>query len=149
MNSRVLMLAGLLLAAAPLYGQQSPGPPKPPAIVRTVYDMDKVVARPSLSDDQVNGKKLFTQRCALCHDALGQPNARAFGPWLDVETVKRRGEAGIKELISVGVRKMPGWQHTLEPAQIGYIVEYLKIVTPDQRPKPVQSKSAQADDDPQ
>jgi mono/diheme cytochrome c family protein len=144
------MLAGLLVAAAPLHGQQSAGQPSSPAIVRTVYDMDKVVARSVLTDDQMAGKKLFTQRCALCHDALGQPAGRIFGPWLDVDTVKRRGEAGTKEFISVGARKMPGWQHTLEPTQIAHIVEYMKTITPDQKPKPVQSKSAQADaDDPQ
>jgi len=128
MNSRLLMLSGLLLVTAPLQGQQ------PPAIVRTDYDMDKVVARPLLSDDQIAGKKIFTQRCAICHDPLGQPAGRTIGPWLDAATVKRRGEEALR-FISTGVRGMPGWQYTLEPTRIAYVLEYLKTITPDQRPK--------------
>lgn len=128
MNSRLLMLSGLLLVAAPLQGQQAP------AIVRTDYDMDKVVAPPSLSDEQIKGKKTFTQRCAICHDPLGQPAGRTIGPWLDAATVKRRGEEALR-FISNGVRGMPGWQYTLEPTQIANVLEYLKTITPDQRPK--------------
>ena len=131
MSSRVLMLAGVLLAVAPLHGQQSP-----PKIVRTEYDMDKVVARPARTDEQILGKKIFTQRCAICHDPLGQPAGRTIGPWLNAATptVKGRGEEAIK-FISTGIRGMPGWQYTLEPTQINYVLEYLKTIPPDQKPQ--------------
>jgi mono/diheme cytochrome c family protein len=126
MHSR-LTIAGFLLAA-PLYAQQSPG------IVRTEYDMDKVVARSSFSDEQLRGRKTFVQRCAICHDPLGQPAGRTIGPWLDSARVKAKGEATLTQTISTGVRGMPGWQYTLEPTQIAYVLEYLKTITPDQRP---------------
>ena len=45
-----------------------------PEVVRTDYDMREVASPSLLSETEVNGRKLFVQRCALCHDALGQPS---------------------------------------------------------------------------
>jgi mono/diheme cytochrome c family protein len=58
------------------------------------------------------------------------------GPWIDRETVNARGEEAIRQRIMVGSRRMPGWQHTLEPRQIDAVIAYLKTVTPDMKPKP-------------
>ena len=45
-----------------------------PDVVRTEYDMREVVRPPALSADELAGWKLFVQRCAICHDPLGQPS---------------------------------------------------------------------------
>ena len=34
----------------------------------------------------------------------------------------------------MGSARMPGWQYTLEPAEIDQVIAFLKTVTPDQRP---------------
>jgi len=106
-----------------------------PEIVRTEYDMLEVASPPSLSADEVRGRQLFMQRCALCHDPLGQPSyPNAPGPWVDAETVRSLSEASVRDTIMLGSARMPGWQYTLELAQVDQVIAYLKTVTPDQRP---------------
>jgi mono/diheme cytochrome c family protein len=102
----------------------------------TDYDMQKAASPTSLSESELRGKKLFVQRCSLCHDLLGQPAATTVGPWVDGEVVKARGEAAVREKIRTGSRRMPGFQYTFEGADIDRIISYLKTVTPDQKPKP-------------
>jgi mono/diheme cytochrome c family protein len=108
----------------------------PPEIVVTDYDMRKAVAPSALSAVELSGKKLFVQRCALCHDLLGQPATTTVGPWIDRELVTARGEEAVRNQIMLGSRRMPGWRHTLKPGQIDAVIAYLKTVTPDQKPKP-------------
>ena len=106
-----------------------------PTVVRTEYDMRAVAMPSSLSADEVRGRQLFVQRCALCHDPLGQPSyPNTPGPWTDAETVRSLGEESVRDQIALGSARMPGWQYTLEPAQVDQIIAYLKTVTPDQRP---------------
>ena len=106
-----------------------------PTVVRTEYDMREVASAPSLSADEVRGRQLFVQRCALCHDPLGQPSyPNTPGPWVDAETVTSLGEESVRDQIMLGSARMPGWQFTLEPAQVNQVIAYLKTVTPDQRP---------------
>ena len=122
--------AGALVT--PAAGQEVIPPPK---MVVTDYDMRRAAAPPALSDVELTGKKLFVQRCALCHDLLGQPATTTVAPWIDVETVKRSEEA-VRQKIMNGSRRMPAWKYTLAPEQIDSVVAYLKTVTPDQKPKP-------------
>lgn len=107
-----------------------------PTIVRTVYDMDKVAEPPSLSTDEVRGRQLFIQRCAICHDPLGQPSfPRTPGPWVDAATVRSLGEDTVRSQIMMGSARMPGWQYTLEPTEVDQVIAFLKTVTPEQRPR--------------
>lgn len=107
-----------------------------PRVAVTDYDMRKAVSEPSLSEAEFAGKKLFVQRCALCHDLLGQPAASTVGPWVDGETLKARGEAVVRQQIMNGSRRMPGWRYTLDSSQIDELIAYLRTVTPDQKPRP-------------
>ena len=101
-----------------------------PEVVRTVYDMPAVVTPPSLSEDALAGWKLFVQRCAICHDALGQPSYPAtLGPVLGQASVRELGEETVREIIMVGSVRMPGWQYTLSQEQIGQVIAYLNTVT--------------------
>ena len=101
-----------------------------PEVVRTVYDMPEVVTPPALSAEALAGWKLFVQRCAICHDPLGQPSYPAsLGPALSQATVRELGADTVREIIMVGSVRMPGWQYTLSPEQIGQIIAYLNTVT--------------------
>ena len=101
-----------------------------PEVVRTVYDMPEVVTPPALSEDALAGWKLFVQRCAICHDPLGQPSFPAsLGPVLGETNVRELGAETVREIIMVGSVRMPGWQYTLSPEQIGQVIAYLNTVT--------------------
>ena len=123
--SLLLLLPGLdAKAQSPLRETQV----SKPKVVRTNYDMEALASQSSLSASEVNGRKLFVQRCALCHDPLGQPSSpNTPGPWLNNETVQTLGEENVRNKIMVGSRRMPGWQYALTQTQIDQIVTYLKI----------------------
>jgi mono/diheme cytochrome c family protein len=104
-----------------------------PTIVRKTYDMRKLAEPPALSEVELAGRRLFAQRCGLCHDPLGQ--ARTQGPWLDRTTVRPEREANARRIIEEGSPRMPGFRHALSPAQIDRIVAFLKTVTPEQNPR--------------
>ena len=103
-----------------------------PEIVRTEYDMAEVVRPPSLPADALAGWKLFVQRCAICHDPLGQPSyPESFAPLLSRETVQNLGEARVRRIVMVGSSRMPGWRYTLSDEQIGEVIAYLNTVAPE------------------
>ena len=103
-----------------------------PEIVRTEYDMAEVVRPPSLPADALAGWKLFVQRCAICHDPLGQPSyPESFAPLLSRETVQNLGEARVRRVVMVGSSRMPGWRYTLSEEQIGEVIAYLNTVAPE------------------
>ena len=103
-----------------------------PEIVRTEYDMAEVVRPPSLPADALAGWKLFVQRCALCHDPLGQPSyPESFAPLLSRQTVRNLGEDRVRRVIMVGSSRMPGWRYTLSEEQIGEVISYLNTVAPE------------------
>lgn len=131
------LVAGAAAAArASVASAQGPAPAPPPQVTTTAYDMSKVAAPSALSPGELKGKRLFVQRCALCHDLLGQPAATTVGPWVDGTTVKTRGDEAIRQKINNGSRRMPGWKYTLDAQQVDSVIAYLKTVTPDMRPKP-------------
>ena len=103
-----------------------------PEIVRTEYDMAEVVRPPSLPTDALAGWKLFVQRCAICHDPLGQPSfPESFAPPLSRDTVQNLGEARVRRVVMVGSSRMPGWRYTLSDEQIGEVIAYLNTVAPE------------------
>lgn len=132
----VMGLAFLLALATLQAGQETPpgqGGQSTPIVVRKEYDMRVLATPPSLSASDLAGRRLFVQRCGLCHDPVGQ--GRIQGPWLDRETFGASREATSRQMIEEGSRRMPGFRHALQPAQIDQIVSFLKTVTPDQRPR--------------
>jgi mono/diheme cytochrome c family protein len=81
----------------------------------------------SLTAGQVAGKKLFVQRCAVCHLPM-LPSYTAFGPLLDGNVIASRGDTAVREQIMRGSARMPGWQYTLSPAEIEQMIGYLKTL---------------------
>lgn len=87
-----------------------------------------------LTDQQKLGRRVFEQRCAVCHTQL-TPTAKRYGPALYKDLIDGN-EDGIREFIRNGSSgKMPGFKYGLEPAEVDAIVEYLKTVPrPPARP---------------
>src|SRR5216683_2019531 len=86
----------------------------------------------SFNDTQREGLRLFSQSCGVCH-TLVQQRTRQYGPALSRETLGG-DEDLIREYISNGTPRMPGFRFNFEPAQINSIVQYIKTVTPQATP---------------
>ena len=100
-----------------------------PTVVREDYDMRTFMAPLPLTEAELKGRALFAQRCANCHG--GNP-PRNPGPLLGQQTVEKRGDAFIREKVKKGTPTiMPGFEYSLEPAQIDQIIAFLsKTVAP-------------------
>ena len=88
-----------------------------------------VVARAAdaaLNDAQKLGRSLFTQSCVVCHKkpAIIVP---AFGPELSQASANGQTDV-MRQVISDGTPRMPGFKYQFQPEQIAAIVEYLKTV---------------------
>ena len=96
----------------------------------------------TLNDTQILGRRIFQQRCAVCH-TQSTPGARRYGPVIYKDLVDGN-EDTIREFIRNGsTGKMPGFKYGLEPAEINAIVEYFKTV-----PRPPRQAAGGAQDGP-
>jgi|SRR6516162_8964575 mono/diheme cytochrome c family protein len=86
----------------------------------------------SLNGTQREGLRLFSQSCGVCH-TLVQQRTRQYGPVLSRETLGG-DEDLIREYISNGTPRMPGFRYYFEPTQISSIVQYIKSVAPPAPP---------------
>ena len=79
-----------------------------------------------LNDKQLLGMRLFNQSCRVCH-TKPQLTSPLYGPALSRQSLG--GQEGVmREVISNGTPRMPGFKHHFEPAQIEAIVAYLKTI---------------------
>lgn len=87
-------------------------------------------ASASLSAAELAGKKLFLQRCSVCHlPPLGRSaDSRPFGPLLKGIGKDHESEAGAREIIRKGTPRMPGFQYGLDSKEIDDLIAYLKTV---------------------
>ena len=79
-----------------------------------------------LNDQQLVGMRLFNQSCRVCH-AKPQMTSPLYGPELSQNSAGGQ-EAVMREVISNGTPRMPGFKYHFEPAQIEAIVAYLKTI---------------------
>ena len=120
MRGKILVIIAAVFICLPLHAQTGAG---------------------SLTEAQLNGKKMFQQRCSICHTPP-QPGGKTYGPMLSMETVTGK-EAGVRVLIMQGTPRMPGFQYGLEPQEVDNIIAYLKTVKKVEPPKqdaPVQQQ---------
>ena len=96
----------------------------------------------TLNDTQILGRRVFQQRCAVCH-TQSTPGARRYGPVIYKDLVDGN-EDTIRDFIRDGsAGKMPGFKYGLEPAEINAIVEYFKTV-----PRPARQAAGGAQESP-
>jgi len=80
-----------------------------------------------LNDTQVLGRRLFQQRCAVCHTEA-VPGARRYGPVLYKELINGN-EDTIRTFIGNGSKgKMPGFKGKLSDDEIGAVAKYVKTL---------------------
>ena len=122
-----LFLLWLLFFAGQAYAQTSEPPQNDSARSSTqpAKDLVPLPSIKSLTLSQVSGKKLFVQRCSVCHlPAL--PSYSTYGPVLSGDLVVSLGDAFVREQIMRGTSRMPGYRYTLTSPEIDQIIGYLK-----------------------
>jgi mono/diheme cytochrome c family protein len=81
----------------------------------------------SLTAQQQLGRRIFQQRCAVCHT---QPMviSKQYGPFLSRDKVVGREGAARSTIMDGETGLMPGFRYGMEPTQVEAIIEYLKTV---------------------
>jgi mono/diheme cytochrome c family protein len=80
----------------------------------------------SLDDRQLLGMRLFNQSCRVCH-TKPQLTSPLYGPELSQSSAGGQ-ESVMRDVISNGTPRMPGFKYHFEPTQIEAIVAYLKTI---------------------
>ena len=80
----------------------------------------------NLDEKQLLGMRLFNQSCRVCH-TKPQMTSPLYGPELSQNSLGGQ-EAVMREVISNGTPRMPGFKYHFEPAQIDAIISYLKAL---------------------
>ena len=119
-------------------GAAPPGDPAKITVTATVHNMKKLQSEAIPPDDVYRGRTLWVQRCAFCHDGVGQPTYKTMGLWLGAETVQKVGETAMRAIINAGTLRMPGFRYTLKPQQMDDLFAFLKTITSDQKPTAAQ-----------
>ncbi|HVB33680.1 MAG TPA: cytochrome c [Patescibacteria group bacterium] len=84
----------------------------------------------SLNPMQFEGRRIFDQRCGICHASLGAAvvGGKRYAVALNEDLVDGH-EKVMAGIIRNGVPEMmPGFKYTLTDSQIDAIVDYLKTV---------------------
>jgi mono/diheme cytochrome c family protein len=110
----------------------------PVKITTRDYDIKKLLSAPALSPEAKVGQVLWQQRCAYCHDGMGQPTYKTMGSWIDSDTVKAMGPDALKMIISTGIDRMPAFKYDLDAKQLDDVIEFLRTVPPSLKPTPAQ-----------
>ena len=83
-------------------------------------------AEDHLNEQQKLGRRLFEQSCGVCHT---KPTLASglYGPALSTETMGGRADV-MRDVISNGTPRMPGFKYHFTPDQIDAIVVYVKTL---------------------
>lgn len=133
----LLVVLALLDAPSAALAQAGAAPSNPARITVTkrAYDIKQITdAAAAVPEDVHRGRTLWLQRCAYCHDGVGQPSYRTMGPWIDAETMRQMGDARFRTVVATGSARMPGFRYALQSQQMNDLVAFLKTVSPDQKP---------------
>ncbi len=93
----------------------------------------KASTRPPESSEVALGKKLFEERCAICH--FSKSEVKKIGPGMkglyhrgkdaDGKTVN---DASLRAWIEKGGKNMPGFKDSLKEEEIRALIAYLKTL---------------------
>jgi mono/diheme cytochrome c family protein len=95
-----------------------------------------------LDEQQKLGWRLFEQSCGVCHTRPTLVSGM-YGPELSRESAGGREDL-MREIISNGTARMPGFKYTYNPKQIAAIVAYLKTLPPGTQDLPTARTPAPA-----
>ena len=99
----------------------------------------------NLTDQQKLGRSLFVQSCGVCH-MKPQLTAPQYGPVLSMQSASGN-ESAMRQVISSGTPRMPGFKYQFSETQIAAIAAYLKTVPVQaaEAPAPTKRESRDAD----
>jgi mono/diheme cytochrome c family protein len=102
-------------------------------------------AQVALDDSQKLGQRLFEQSCGVCHTRPTLVSG-LYGPALSKEAAGGRADV-VRDVISNGTPRMPGFKYTYDANQIAAIAAYLAIMpVPAVAPAPAAPQGAPRDD---
>lgn len=84
-------------------------------------------ANAALDGNQLLGMRLFNQSCRVCH-TKPQLTSPLYGPALSRQSLGGQDDV-MREVISNGTPRMPGFKLHFAPDQIDAIVSYLKTIS--------------------
>lgn len=98
--------------------------------VGTAARAQQAAGNESLSGSELRGKKVFLQRCSICHlPPLYRPaSVKPYGPVLDGYLRNPQFEALARTAIREGTPRMPGFQYGLQASEIDDVIAYLKTL---------------------
>jgi mono/diheme cytochrome c family protein len=125
----IMLGTGGLRNAAAQDGAEPAQQPVKPLVTKSAYDVAELARESQVPQNVFRGRVLWVQRCALCHDGVGQPSYHTPGPWLDAGTVRSLGEPAVRAIIAAGTATMPEFRYDLNARQIDDLLAFLQTVT--------------------
>ena len=98
-----------------------------PLLVTSQIVAQNITASEPLSDTQKAGRRMFVDRCSVCHLGV-PPKNETYGPLLDKRLIAAIGDDAVRRKIMEGSEKMPGWKYVFTPADVDKIIAYLQVV---------------------
>lgn len=124
-----IQVAGLVVMAAMFAAQ----PARPQAAAPAPLGAPQVgPPNAELSPTELRGKKVFLQRCSICHlpPLYEPPSVKPYGPLLTGYLRNPQMEARARTAIREGTPRMPGFQYGLQPSEIDDVIAFLKTMKP-------------------
>ena len=116
-----------ILLVSTLFALAQPGLLAQPAGTRTA---------PALSDEQATGARIFQQKCAVCHLPILRSGDTPYASRLDGARVAADRDHARRVIEDGNAAGMPGWKHTLQPAQLDALMTYLTTLDGSAPPPP-------------
>jgi mono/diheme cytochrome c family protein len=110
----------------------------PVQVIAQEYDLNKLTHEPAVAETVFRGRVLWLQKCAFCHDGLGQPTYKTMGPWLDQDLLNTLTADVTKIIIQSGTARMPAFKDGLSSSQLDDLMNFLKTVPASAAPTPAQ-----------
>src|ERR1700716_153434 len=101
-----------------------------------------LAAERQLNEQQQMGRRLFEQSCGVCHTRPTLVSGM-YGPELSKESAGGREDV-LRDVISNGTPRMPGFKIPYNPDQIAAIAAYLKTMPPGTQAVPTPPGPARA-----
>src|SRR5580704_7365833 len=93
-----------------------------------------------IDQQQKLGLRLFNQSCRVCH-TKPQLVSPQYAPVLSMNTLGGKADV-MREVISNGTPRMPGFKYHFKPAEIDAIVAYIKTIPAPSDAPPVKAGSS-------
>jgi mono/diheme cytochrome c family protein len=136
MVAAVAMLSASSVSAMQAGGRAG-GPPADPTritVIKRPYDRQQLIKASTLSEAAYRGRTLWLQRCAYCHDGVGNISYNTMGPWMGAETVQTLSEVAVRAIIAAGTERMPGFAYALQPKQVDDLLAFMKTIPASTKP---------------